>query len=156
MASINKVILIGNLGQDPELRYTQNGKAVASFSLATTDRFSSRDGDRQERTEWHRIVTWERTAENCARFLSKGRSCFVEGRLQTREWEDKEGVKRRTTEVVAQNVQFLGEPRGNAGERDQIGSQFRDDPAEAPAGPASSGPPAAQSGGDPPSDDIPF
>ena len=144
MASINKVILIGNLGQDPELRYTQNGKAVASFSLATTDRFSSRDGDRQERTEWHRIVTWEKTAENCARFLSKGRSCFVEGRLQTREWEDKEGVKRRTTEVVAQTVQFLGESRRDAG------------PAEAPAGPTSSEPPAAQASGDPPPDDIPF
>lgn len=144
MASVNKVILIGNLGKDPELRYTQNGKAVASFSLATTDRFSSRDGDRQEKTEWHRIVTWEKTAENCARFLSKGRSCFVEGRLQTREWEDKEGVKRRTTEVVAQTVQFLGGPRGDAG------------PAEAPAGPTSSEPPAAQASGDPPPDDIPF
>lgn len=145
MASVNKVILIGNLGQDPELRYTQGGKAVASFSIATTERFSSRDGDRQERTEWHRIVTWERTAENCARFLSKGRSCYVEGRLQTREWEDKEGIKRRTTEVVAQTVQFLGGPRGDA------------DAGEDPSGPQTEGPPAESTpGGEAPPDDIPF
>jgi len=141
MASMNKVILIGNLGQDPELRYTQGGKAVASFSIATTERFSSRDGDRQERTEWHRIVTWERTAENCARFLSKGRSCLVEGRLQTREWEDKDGGKRRTTEVVAQNVQFLGGPRGE-GSEDQ--------------GPTGAPPVEAAPGGNAPPDDIPF
>jgi single-strand DNA-binding protein len=145
MASINKVILIGNLGQDPELRYTQGGKAVASFSIATTERFSSRDGDRQERTEWHRIVTWERTAENCARFLSKGRSCFVEGRLQTREWEDKDGIKRRTTEVVAQNVQFLGGPRADVGSAEGLS----DSPEEgSPAEPAP--------GSAPPPDDIPF
>jgi len=145
MASINKVILIGNLGQDPELRYTQGGKAVASFSIATTERFSSRDGDRQERTEWHRIVTWERTAENCARFLSKGRSCFVEGRLQTREWEDKDGIKRRTTEVVAQTVQFLGGPRGDA-----------DRPEGASESPPADPPAASDPGGDVSRDDIPF
>ena len=116
MASVNKVILLGNLGRDPELRFTQGGQPVANFSIATTERFSSRDGDRQERTEWHNIVTWGRTAENCAQYLSKGSSCYVEGRLQTREWEDKEGNKRRTTEVVAQTVQFLSTRRsGGAG-----------------------------------------
>ena len=108
MSSVNKVILIGNLGRDPELRYTQTGQAVANFSLATTDRFSTKDGEKQERTEWHRIVAWGRTAENCAQYLSKGRSVYVEGRLQTNEWEDKEGQKKRTTEIVAQTVQFLG------------------------------------------------
>ena len=142
MASINKVILIGNLGRDPELRYTQSGQAVANFSLATTDRFSNREGDRQERTEWHRITVWGKTAENCAQYLNKGRSVYVEGRLQTREWEDKEGQKRRTTEVIAQTVQFLG-TRG-AG-------------ASAPAGGADTGRGDLREEGPPPQgDDIPF
>ena len=116
MASVNKVILVGNLGRDPELRYTQSGQAVANFTLATTDRFASKDGgERQERTEWHRIVAWARTAELCAQYLSKGRSVYIEGRLQTREWEDKDGQKRRTTEIVAQTVQFLGGREGGGG-----------------------------------------
>ena len=108
MASVNKVILIGNLGRDPELRYTQSGSAVANFTLATNERWRDKDGNNQERTEWHRIVVWGRTAENCAQYLQKGRSVYVEGRLQTREWEDKDGNKRNTTEVNALNVQFLG------------------------------------------------
>ncbi|TMA35543.1 MAG: single-stranded DNA-binding protein [Deltaproteobacteria bacterium] len=140
MASVNKVILIGNLGRDPELRYTQGGQAVANFTLATNERFSTKDGDKQERTEWHRIVAWGRTGELCAQYLSKGRSVYLEGRLQTREWEDKEGQKRRTTEIVAQTVQFLG-GRGEGG----------------PGGPSS---PSAEggfdSGGPPPPDDVPF
>jgi single-strand DNA-binding protein len=141
MASVNRVILIGNLGRDPELRYTQSGQAVANFSLATTDRFSSREGERQERTEWHRIVAWGRTAELCAQYLSKGRSVYIEGRLQTNEWEDKEGQKRRTTEVVAQTVQFLG-GRGQGGEAPASGDTGANN-----AG-GGSGPPAG--------DDIPF
>jgi single-strand DNA-binding protein len=139
MASVNKVILVGNLGRDPELRYTQSGQAVANFSLATTDRFQSRDGDWQERTEWHRIVTWGKTAENCAQYLSKGRSVYVEGRLQTNEWEDKEGQKRRTTEVVAQAVKFLG-GRGQGG-APQGGGGARSESSESPP---------------PQGDDIPF
>ncbi len=115
MASVNKVILVGNLGRDPELRYTQGGQAVANFSVATSENFNNREGQRQERTEWHRIVVWGKTAENCAQYLSKGRSVYIEGRLQTREWEDREGQKQRTTEVVAQTVQFLGGPRGSGG-----------------------------------------
>src|SRR5512147_220651 len=100
MASVNKVILIGNLGRDPELRYTKNGQAVANFTLATTERYSPREGgEAREQTEWHRIVTWGKTAENCAQYLSKGRSVYVEGRIQSREWEDKEGNKRSTTEI---------------------------------------------------------
>jgi len=108
MASVNKVILVGNLGRDPELRYIPSGQAVANFTLATNERWRDKDGNNQERTEWHRIVVWGKSAENCAQFLQKGRSVYVEGKLQTQEWEDKDGIKRRTTEVVAQTVQFLG------------------------------------------------
>jgi single-strand DNA-binding protein len=114
MASVNKVILIGNLGRDPELRYTQSGQAVANFTLATNEQWKDRDGNAQERVEWHRIAVWGKQAENCAQYLQKGRSVYVEGRLQTREWEDKEGQKRRTTEIHAQTVQFLGGPRPGA------------------------------------------
>jgi single-strand DNA-binding protein len=114
MAGVNKVILIGNLGRDPELRYTASGTAVANFTLATSENIRTKDGGREDRTEWHRIVAWARTAELCAQYLSKGRSVYIEGRLQTREWEDKEGQKRRTTEIVANTVQFLG-GRGQGG-----------------------------------------
>jgi single-strand DNA-binding protein len=114
MASINKVILIGNLGRDPELRYTQGGSAVTNFTLATNEKWKDKDGNNQERTEWHRIVVWGRSAENCAQYLQKGSSVFIEGRLQTREWEDKEGNKRQTTEINAASVQFLS-GRGNGG-----------------------------------------
>jgi single-strand DNA-binding protein len=107
MAGVNKAILVGNLGRDPELRYTGSGTAVANFTLATTERVKSGDGY-EERTEWHRIVAWGRTAELCAQYLNKGRSVYIEGRIQTREWEDKEGQKRKTTEIVANTVQFLG------------------------------------------------
>jgi single-strand DNA-binding protein len=141
MASINKVILIGNLGRDPELRYTQGGQAVANFTLATSERFSSKDGEKQERTEWHRIVAWGRTGELCAQYLSKGRSVYLEGRLQTREWEDKEGQKRKTTEIVATTVQFLG-GRGEGG--------------SGGSGPAISAEGGFDAGGPPPPDDVPF
>jgi single-strand DNA-binding protein len=142
MASVNKVILIGNLGRDPELRYTKNGPAVANFTLATSDSFTNREGTREERTEWHRIVAWAKTAELCTKYLSKGRSVYIEGQLRTREWEDKEGHKRQTTEVHAQTVQFLGAPGGARGGEGSRG------------GAADEGSPAA---GEPPaSDDIPF
>ena len=111
MASVNKVILIGNLGRDPELRYTQSGQAVVNFSIATTENWKNKEGGKEESTEWHRIVAWGRTAEICAEYLSKGRPVYIEGRLQTREWENKEGQKQRTTEITAQTVQFLGSPR---------------------------------------------
>ncbi|MBY0369141.1 single-stranded DNA-binding protein [bacterium] len=115
MASgVNKVILIGRLGSDPEVRYTSNGGAVANFNMATNESWMDKSGQKQERTEWHRIVIWGKLAELCGQYLSKGRQAYVEGRLQTRDWADKEGVKRYTTEVVAQTVQFLG---GGAGER---------------------------------------
>lgn len=110
MASLNKVMLIGNLGQDPEKRVTNTGQSVANFSIATTERWLDKSGQRQEKTEWHRVVVWGPQADNCAQYLSKGRPVYVEGRLQTREWNDKDGNKRYTTEVVAQRVQFLGSP----------------------------------------------
>ena len=138
MAGVNKVILVGNLGRDPELRYTQQGTAVANFSLATSESFKKKDGTREERTEWHRIVVWARTAEFCAQYLSKGRTVYIEGRLQTREWENKEGQKQRTTEIVAQEVQFVG-PRNEGGGGRPAG-----------AGGASGDPPP------PADDDIPF
>jgi len=116
MASgVNKVILIGRLGQDPEVRYTTNGGAVANFNLATNESWTDKSGQKQERTEWHRIVVWGKMAEICGQYLSKGREAFIEGKLQTREWNDKEGNKRYTTEVVAQNVQFLGGRSAGAG-----------------------------------------
>ena len=108
MASVNKVILIGNLGADPELRYTSGGTAVTELRLATNRRFKDRDGAWQDDTQWHRVVVWAKQAENCKEYLSKGRSVYVEGRLQTRQWEDRDGNKRYTTEVVADTVLFLG------------------------------------------------
>jgi single-strand DNA-binding protein len=108
MASVNKVILIGNLGKDPEVRFTPGGQAVANFSIATSDNWTDKSGQKQERTEWHRIVVWGKQAELCGEYLKKGRQVYVEGRLQTREWTDKEGRKNYTTEVVANAVTFLG------------------------------------------------
>jgi single-strand DNA-binding protein len=105
--SLNKVMLIGRLGTDPELRFTQGGAAVANFRVATNERWTDRDGQAQERTEWHRVVVWGRQAENCEKYLSKGRQVFIEGSLQTREWEDRDGNQRYTTEVKALNVVFL-------------------------------------------------
>src|SRR5688500_16541126 len=115
MASLNKVFLIGNLGADPEVRYTPSGQAVANFRIATTDVWNDKSGERQERTEWHRIVVWGKQAEHCGEYLRKGRAVHVEGRLQTREWDDKNtGQKRYTTEIVADRVTFLGS-RGEGG-----------------------------------------
>lgn len=105
--SLNKVMIIGNLGKDPELRYTQSGSAVANLNIATNEAWTDKNNEKQERTEWHRVVVWGRQAETCEKYLEKGRQVYVEGRLQTREWQDKEGVTKYTTEIVAQNVQFL-------------------------------------------------
>ncbi len=113
MASINKVILIGNLGADPELRSTATGSTVANFSLATKEAWTGKDGNKEERTEWHRIVAWGRLGEICGEYLAKGKQVYVEGKLQTRSWEDRDGKKRYTTEVLAQTMQMLGP----AGER---------------------------------------
>ena len=128
MASgVNKVILLGRLGSDPEVRYTTNGGAVANFTMATNDSWVDKSGQKQERTEWHRIVVWGKMGELCGQYLSKGRQAFVEGRLQTRDWTDKEGVKRYTTEIVAQSVQFLGSPGERAA---SSGPEFAPAPSE--------------------------
>ncbi|HET7152902.1 MAG TPA: single-stranded DNA-binding protein [Candidatus Kapabacteria bacterium] len=105
--SLNKVLLIGNLGKDPELRYTANGQAVATFTLATNESWKDKEGNLQERTEWHNIVAWQRLAEICGEYLKKGKKVYVEGRLQTRNFEDKEGMKRYVTEIVCDDLIML-------------------------------------------------
>ncbi len=105
---LNKVILIGNLGRDPEVRYTPGGLAVANFSLATSEAWTNKEGEKETRTEWHKIVAWGRLGEICGEYLSKGKQVYIEGRIQTREWEDKEGIKRYTTEIVASQMLMLG------------------------------------------------
>lgn len=136
---VNKVILIGNLGSDPELKYTPEGVPVVNFSLATSESWNNREGTRQERTEWHRIVMWRKLAEIAGKYLRKGSKIYVEGKLQTRSWDDQNGQKRYTTEVVANEMQML-DARGEGG-----------------------GPPAAESGAPPDypppdkqDDDLPF
>jgi single-strand DNA-binding protein len=127
MASVNKVILLGYLGKDPELRYTQSGIAFCTFSLATTDHWTDQQGQRQEKTEWHRIQTWKKKAENCAKYLRKGSPAYVEGRLQTRSWDDQSGKKQYSTDIVAEAVKFLGQSQGKNGKQKQ--QQNADPPA---------------------------
>lgn len=110
MASVNKVILVGNLGRDAEMRYTPSGAAVLNFTMATTDRWTDPSGEKKERTEWHRIVVWGKQAEVLHEYLKKGRQIYLEGGLQTREWTDREGGKRTTTEIRARIIQLLGRP----------------------------------------------
>jgi len=114
MRSLNKVQLIGRLGKNPEVRYTANGAAVANFSVATNETWTGKDGQKGERTEWHRIVAWGKLGEICGEYLSKGRPVYVEGRLTTRSWEDRDGNKRYTTEIRADNIIMLGGPDGGA------------------------------------------
>ncbi len=139
MAGVNKAILIGNLGKDPELRYTPGGQAVASFSLATGEKWKDKDGNMQDRTEWHNIVVWGRMAENAKEYLAKGRPVYIEGRIQTRSWDDKDGNKRYTTEIVAQRLQFLGS---------------RGDQSSSPSAPPPEAPQPADLAGE--DDDLPF
>jgi single-strand DNA-binding protein len=116
MASVNKVILIGNLGRDPEVRYTPNGSAVCNLGLATTRNWKSKDsGERQEETEWHRVVLFDRLAEIAGEYLKKGRPVYIEGRLRTRKWTDKDGVEKYTTEIYAESMQLLGGREGGGG-----------------------------------------
>ena len=115
MASLNKVMLIGNLGQDPEMTYTQGGTAKAQLSIATQEKWKDKGGEAKEKTEWHRVIVWGKLAEICGQYLSKGRQVFIEGRLQTRSWEDKDGNKRWTTEIVATGMQMLGAKKDGSG-----------------------------------------
>ncbi|GBU20548.1 single-stranded DNA-binding protein [Fibrobacteres bacterium R8-0-B4] len=155
MASVNKVILIGNLGRDPELRYTPQGRPVVNFSLATTERWTSKSGEKQERTEWHKIVLWGRQAEVANQYLKKGSPCYIEGRITTRSWEDKDKGKRYSTEIEGLSLQLLGS-RGDSqphapAQPDEYFDSFPETMSEsAPAGAGSGG---GSSGGD---DDLPF
>tara|TARA_R110000782_G_scaffold54588_1_gene115353 strand:- start:612 stop:1052 length:441 start_codon:yes stop_codon:yes gene_type:complete len=119
---LNKVMLIGNLGADPELRQTSSGQAVCEMRICTSESwFDKASNERKERQEWHKVTVWGKIGENCAKYLSKGKRCYVEGRIQTEEWE-KDGVKRYTTKIVAQSVQFLSPKNEGGGQRDQGGS----------------------------------
>jgi single-strand DNA-binding protein len=124
MASLNKVMLIGNLGKDPEVRYTAGGTAVASFSIATTEKFKGKSGDWEEKTEWHNITLWARLAEIAGEYLSKGKTVYIEGRLQTRKWQDKDGKDRYTTEIVGEKMQMLsGKGDGGGGQQQRPASR---------------------------------
>ncbi len=154
---VNKAILIGNLGADPEVRFTPGGQAVANFRIATSESWKDKEGNKQEKTEWHRIVVWGKLAELCGEYLKKGRQAYVEGRLQTREWTDKEGKKNYTTEVVANQVTFLGGRDGaGAGSAGARSGPVRSGPEDFGPPPPSlddAGPGGASAGGD---EDIPF
>jgi single-strand DNA-binding protein len=152
MGSVNKVILVGNLGRDAEMRFTSGGTPVATVSMATTERFTDREGQKKEDTQWHRIVIWGKTAESLHEYLTKGKQIYVEGKLQTREWQDKEGKTNKTTEVRADKIVLLGGGGGGGGDRTGAGKPSRERSAEPAADThVDSGPVDA-----PNDDDIPF
>lgn len=146
MSGVNKAILVGHLGADPELRHTQSGTAVATFRIATTERYNDRSGERQERTEWHRIVAWAKLAEICNNYLKKGKQVYIEGRIQTRQWEDQSGTTRYTTEIVANNMVMLG--RAGDVANDIPAQQSPPDPVAQESG--------SGGGGGSDDDDLPF
>lgn len=150
MASVNKAIIIGNLGKDPEMRYMPSGDAICNFSLATTDSWKDKNGEKQEKTEWHRIAMFGKLAEIAGEYLKKGSQVYVEGRIQTRKWTNKDGQDQYTTEIVADKMQMLGGRSGGGGNSFEV--------VEKPAASASSAKSAAKSGGDFDNfeDDIPF
>jgi single-strand DNA-binding protein len=141
MAGVNKVILVGNLGADPEIRYTTSGAAVANFRIATTESYKNKEGQKEEKTEWHRIVTFGKLAEICGEYLNKGKQVYVEGRIQTRQWEDKEGTTRYTTEIVCNQMQMLGRvgdkgsvpagaPPGESSQTNEAKNEAKEDTAD--------------------------
>jgi single-strand DNA-binding protein len=150
---VNKVILVGNLGADPDMRYTPSGQGVCELRVATSESWNDKNGQRQERTEWHRVVVWGKRAEICSKYLSKGRQVYVEGRIQTRSYDDKDGNKRYITEVIAQDVQFLGGGGGRDGARGGRGDDAPPPPSDADFGGYGGG---GGGGGGGPDDDIPF
>ena len=162
MASVNKVILIGNLGRDPEVRYAPSGSAICNVTLATSRQWKDKNsGERQEETEWHRVVFYDRLAEIAGEYLKKGRPVYVEGRLKTRKWTDKDGVEKYTTEIVADQMQLLGSREGMGGGDEGGGGggggYSRERPAARPASAPASKPAAKQGTGfDDMDDDIPF
>src|SRR4051812_32635673 len=153
---VNKVILVGHLGADPDMRYTPSGQGVCELRLATSESWNDKNGQRQERTEWHRVVVWGKRAEVCSKYLAKGRQVFVEGRIQTRSYDDKEGHKRYITEIIAADVQFLG-----GGSRDGSSrGESKGDGGPPPPNDSDFGAPGygggGGGGGGGPDDDIPF
>ena len=152
--SVNKVILVGNLGKDPELRYTPSGTAVATFSIATSERYKDREGQQQEKTEWHNIVAWRQLAEICGKYLHKGKQVYIEGKIQTRSYEDRDGNKKYMTEIVADQMQMLGRA-GDGGGAGRDSYQGQNSPGRSSQGSA----PSRQESEEPPfnpDDDIPF
>ena len=147
MASLNKVLILGNLGADPEVSALPSGQTKVTMRVATNDSWNDKDGNRQERTEWHRVVVWGKQAENCKNYLKKGRTVFIEGRIQSRQWEDQQGQKRFMTEIVAQNVKFVGGGGGGPG-RGQ--GEAEDAPLVEPVGTDAGAPPPIHD------DDVPF
>ncbi len=160
---VNKVILVGHLGADPDMRFTPSGQGVCELRLATSESWNDKNGQRQERTEWHRIVVWGKRAEICSKYLSKGRQVYIEGRIQTRNYDDKDGNKRYITEIIASEVQFLGGGGGRDGERGGGGGGGGGGSAGGGGGRSNDGPPPSDGdfggyggGGGGPDDDIPF
>ncbi len=148
--TVNRVILVGRLGKDPEMRYTPNGTAVCKFSLATDEGWRDQTGQLQKRTEWHNIVAWSKLAENCQKLLTKGKQIYVEGRIQTRQWDDRDGNKRTTTEIVIGTMRLLGSrAEAAAGAASPTAEPGREVAPEEPAGEASAEPTVTD-------EDIPF
>src|SRR5262245_36164619 len=148
---VNKVILVGHLGADPDMRYTPSGQGVCEMRVATSESWNDKNGQRQERTEWHRIVVWGKRAEVCSKYLAKGRQVYIEGRIQTRNYDDKEGNKRYITEIIASDVQFLG-----GGGREGGRGRDSDPPPPADVDLGGYGGGGGGGGGGGPDDDIPF
>lgn len=146
---INKAILIGNLGKDPEVRYTQSGTAFSSFSIATSERWKDKDGQMKEQTEWHNIVAWDKLAEICGEYLRKGSRVYIEGKIQTRKWQDKDGHDRWTTEIVARDMKMLTPKGGESG-------GYSGDPGPAAGGPPSGGSYDGSYAGGGVGSDVPF
>jgi len=154
MGSVNKVILVGNLGADPELKYTPSNRPLCNLSVATNEVFKDKGGQRQERTEWHRVTVWGEQAENCSKYLAKGRMVYIEGRLQTRSWEDKtDGKKRYSTEIVADRVTFLGGGAAEGGGARRGGRPWGEEGASSSSNAAE---PEGHGAPPPSDDDIPF
>jgi single-strand DNA-binding protein len=155
--SLNKVMLLGNLGKDPEVRYTSSGRAMATFTLATSQTWRDQDGNDQERTEWHRIVAWGRLGEICGEYLGKGKQVFIEGRIQSRDWEDQDGNKRTTVEIIANDMIMLGgtgQGQGQGRSQSDYGQRRSEPPQrQAAAEPRRQ---AEDRYVPPPEDDIPF
>src|SRR6476620_6234294 len=153
---VNKVILVGHLGADPDMRYTPSGQGVCEMRIATSESWNDKNGQRQERTEWHRIVVWGKRAEGCSKYLSKGRQIYVEGRIQTRSYDDKDGNKRYITEIIAADVQFLGGGGREGGAGGGGGGGGRGGRDDGPPPPSDGDFGGGGGGGGGPDDDIPF